>query len=211
MSFLDLIKGEALPRPPVVEDPDVDKFNRDMVDYLRKFVGRFTDENLGISQEGTFFDYDDTTNTHTANTDKTVLKTVAIPGKTLTNGRSLRVEAFGTAVSISGSGAFDLHLDYGSTNLIQTVSSGLVIGDILLDSWYMTAFIKWVSDSSQEAYGMFADDTNVEVKTERATESSVADLNLTLNITLNNLNATIGCDLFFVKSVGDALALPRGR
>ncbi len=208
MSFLDLIRGEILPSPPMVEDPDIDKFNRDIIDYLRRFAGRFTDENLGISQEGTFFDFDDTVNSHTGNTTKTVLKTVAVPGTTITSGRSLKVEAFGH-VSSGAPSTFDLHLDYGSTTLTESLSMDISAAG---NSWYLTAYIQWLTNTSQRAFALWGEN-NFNATTGTGTENTTADLDLKLAVTIDSGSTadTIACDIFLVKSIGDALALPRGR
>lgn len=41
-----ILSGEPLPIPPPSKDPEQDKYNRDVINYLRRMVGLFTDDNL---------------------------------------------------------------------------------------------------------------------------------------------------------------------
>lgn len=45
-SLASILSGEPLPTAPPVEDPEVYKFHRDLLNYLRRLTGKFTVDNL---------------------------------------------------------------------------------------------------------------------------------------------------------------------
>lgn len=45
-----IISGDPLPVLPPIDDPEQDKFNRDLVSYLRRLAGRFTTEILSADE-----------------------------------------------------------------------------------------------------------------------------------------------------------------
>lgn len=51
-----ILSGEPLPTQPPVDDPELSKFHRDLINYLRRIAGKFTTQNMPDpgSATGTF-------------------------------------------------------------------------------------------------------------------------------------------------------------
>lgn len=95
-----ILSGDPLPRVPVEDDPDIDKWRRDVVSYLRRLTGKLTNQAIDDAVTPTLIweDFNHTNftifNTPSDN-DFKVLRTVSIPANTIRTGFGLQVEAWG--------------------------------------------------------------------------------------------------------------------
>lgn len=122
-----ILSGDPLPRVPVEDDPDIDKWRRDVVSYLRRLTGKLTNQIIEDSAGAMVIweHLDDVTSTVTStagNSGWKTLKSVTIPADTIKLGGALTIEAWGHMPLTQVGTNFDLRFTLGGNVLVFTAA-----------------------------------------------------------------------------------------
>ncbi len=109
VTFVSILSGEPLPRAPVIEDVEQDKFNRDVLKWMDNLSGQFTDENMFVSAESSTDEVDHIVDGTISDKSYTLIestqfvqKLVSLTHVTRVGTASFTVTADGTTITGSG-------------------------------------------------------------------------------------------------------------
>lgn len=206
-----ILSGDPLPRVPVEDDPDIDKWRRDVVSYLRRLTGKLTNQVISdaAGDPDLLFEHvDDTFVTHTGDTVETTLKTVSIPANTIVDNTMIICEAWGRGTTVGSSTNFTIRFKYNGTLFAESITVGavgLLVMNNTSGAWHGSAALRWDgSTTAQRGVSQFdASGTSGKLQSFGLTENVAIDrdFTLTLQYQTSSQGNVVGVDFLHLKAV----------